>query len=103
MNEILNSEAGQRFGTDIQPAPKMSYNQRYYVLPTLNGLGSRDFLELTTPFEIREMEFVPLFGNRMPRLGRVLFYLAQLFRGRYRDFWCARISCVLQKSVHDLD
>lgn len=48
-------------GTAQQPTPKLNWNRRRYVLPTLNGLTYKDFLsEARKYFEVVSEKYVPV-------------------------------------------
>jgi SAM-dependent methyltransferase len=98
VNRIVGTEAGkQRFGTPVQPQPRLSYDGSRRVLPTLNGLTGDGFQQMLEGFEPEVMYFRPLLSRR-PILGAPLRLLMKAgARGLLRDAFTANVACVLRK------
>ena len=99
INGILQSPLGRSFGTNAQPLPKQSYDGRKRVLPSLNGAGSLDVVDMCRDFEVVETRWFPLL-TRFPVLGRAGSALnAALIRvvPVTRDLVCANFALVLRK------
>jgi SAM-dependent methyltransferase len=98
VNTFLAVEDGtKKYGTGIQPRPKLSYDQKRKVLPTLNGLTGNAFRAMLNSFEVVDLRFRPILGHRRV-LGapiRALFALG--LSGRLRDALATNCVCELRK------
>jgi ubiquinone/menaquinone biosynthesis C-methylase UbiE len=71
INDILTSPTGAIYNTALQPNPILSFNGKRMVLPTLNGLTSKEFykLILSCGFQIEEFRQISLFGKFLSKFG----------------------------------
>jgi ubiquinone/menaquinone biosynthesis C-methylase UbiE len=103
VNSMLTSEYGKRFRTPPQPPATYSKYARKRVLPSLNGLGTSAFVELTKGlFRIERIERITLmdrltkFGFSVPAASRVKSMVLRLFRPA-SDYLTMSMAIVLQK------
>lgn len=69
INAMLSSDYGKRFKTPPQPAPTYSELVRKRVLPSLNGLGTKSFRNLTEGlFRIERIDRITLV-DKLTKLG----------------------------------
>jgi SAM-dependent methyltransferase len=101
INRILSSPGGERFGTQLQTGPTLSYNKARQCLPTLNGLTSREFTAMLDGFSIVELRQLPLFiSYREKLLGSLLYFVISQIRkcnDLTRDMLSSSLSCILEK------
>ena len=71
VNSILSSPSGVIYNTALQPNPILSYNGKRHVLPTLNGLTSKEFykLSLSCGFYFEEFRQISLLGKILSKFG----------------------------------
>jgi ubiquinone/menaquinone biosynthesis C-methylase UbiE len=80
VNQLLTTEYGRRFNTPPQPLPTYSVFARKRVLPSLNGLGTRDFLDLAkTGFHLKCLERVTIF-HKLQKFGMSYNWTSYLSR-----------------------
>ncbi len=101
VNNILVSPEGKKYFTNAQPAPVWSYNLKRKCLPTLNGMTSREFMEMIGKFEVVQLKQRPLFYRyRYHLIGRVVLLAVNAFRRLSdlpRDVFSSSLICVLKK------
>jgi SAM-dependent methyltransferase len=101
-NRVLSGQGGGRFNTRTQPPPRLSYHHRFECLPTLNGLGSEDFLALArqNSLEVVFVEQPPIAariaseGSFAARLNKALMSVHPLAK----ELLSFNLVCVLRKS-----
>jgi len=98
VNSFLTSEEGaKKFGTGVQPAPALSFDQKRKVLPTLNGLTGDAFLAMLAAFEIVDLRFRPIYERRKVLGAPIRALYAMGLNGRWRDAFAANLVCELRK------
>ena len=107
VNSILDSHEGHRFGTLRQPAPKNSYDGTRKVMPSLNGLTTKRFLEQVDPFfEVEQIHQHTVFRKIAQRLGleqsltggiRLMEWALKFFPQGLRDRFIFSVAVVLIK------
>lgn len=104
INRILSGDNGKRFGTAQQPVPQKSYDGRFDVLPTLNGIGGEDFLALARQnnFEVVYVRYPSIVERFLPRTW-ILIRLNEALMGLHpflKEALSFNLTCILRKKPH---
>lgn len=101
INRILSTAYGARFGTSIQPEPKRSYDGRMEVLPALNGVGGKEFLELARKagFQVEQQRYVTIAERFLPRQRLLGKFNAAVYSLHpfMRELFNYNLTCILRK------
>lgn len=102
VNSILESPSGKVYNTAPQPKPRLSYNGKRTVLPTLNGLTSIEFYELvfSCGFHVDEFRQISILGKVLSRFGvksNFYFPLHKTLLWKIQEGWSFNLVAVLRK------
>ncbi len=96
VNSILTPD-GKKFGTGLQPEPRLAFDGSRRVLPSLNGLHGGHLSELFRGFEIIRLHRHGWLRRRKPRSAIMALLSNRCVPMRLRDAITSSISCILQK------
>ena len=98
VNQILRDDRDMtRFGTREQPAAKLSFDNRRYVLPLLNGLSGRHLKSLFSKFASIQIERHVVLRSKLGLRAVTRTISSPIFPMSVRDAVTDSVSCVLKK------
>ncbi len=101
VNRLLSGKGGERFGTSLQPAPKRKFDGGREVLPTLNGIGGAEMLQLAQEigFEVCYVKYPTIISRFAPNarmLDRFNVFLMKL-HPFMEEAMSYNLTCILSK------